>query len=162
MTACKAIETADRLVRNVKTAEFQTYADADGREAPGQSYLQLDDTFPAGAGLTLYRMAPGSSSQPHEHTCHESFYVIEGEITENDGYIYKAGDFALLKQGTQHCSTTTTGATLGTAGAATAGLSPGAAEVTSTAVNRTTMAAIAVANRNLMIVLPPLSRDRTA
>jgi quercetin dioxygenase-like cupin family protein len=108
----KKIEAADRVVRNIRTAEFDTYHDADGRVVPGQSYLQLDDSFPPGAGFTIYRMEPGSSSQPHEHTCHENFYVIEGEATDNDGHTYRAGDFVLLKKGTQHFSTTKTGATL--------------------------------------------------
>jgi uncharacterized cupin superfamily protein len=83
-----------------------------GGQCPGQSYVQLDDTFPKGAGFTLYRMAPGSSSQPHEHTCHEQFHVIEGELMDNDDYANKTGDFVLLKTGTQHFSTTKTGATL--------------------------------------------------
>ena len=104
--------TIERLVCNVKSANFKDYVDADGRTVPGQSFLQWDDTFPEGAGFTIYRMAPGSSSQPHEHTCHEQFYVIEGEATDNDGYTYKAGDFVLLKSGTQHFSTTEKGATL--------------------------------------------------
>jgi mannose-6-phosphate isomerase-like protein (cupin superfamily) len=108
----KAITSHDRMVCNIKTADYKTYVDADGRVVPGQSYLQWDDTFPEGAGFTIYRMAPGSSSQPHEHTCHEQFFVIDGEVTDNDGYTYKAGDFVLLKTGTQHYSTTQTGATL--------------------------------------------------
>ncbi len=108
----KAITPHERMVRNIKTSSFSKYIDADGREVPGQSYMQLDDTFPEGAGFTIYRMAPGSSSQPHEHTCHEQFYVIEGEVTDNDGFMYRAGDFVLLKTGTQHYSTTKTGATL--------------------------------------------------
>jgi anti-sigma factor ChrR (cupin superfamily) len=108
----KAIAEQDRIVHNFRTAPYKRYVDADGREIPGQSYVQLDETFPEGAGFTLYRMDPGSSSQPHEHTCHEQFFVIEGEVTDNDGYTYKAGDFVLLKTGTQHFSTTKTGATL--------------------------------------------------
>ncbi|MFN0193447.1 MAG: cupin domain-containing protein [Aestuariivirga sp.] len=108
----KAISPQQRIVHNYKTAPYKQYIDADGREVAGQSYVQLDDTFPEGAGFTLYRMAPGSSSQPHEHTCHESFFVIEGEATDNDGYTYKAGDFVVLKKGTQHFSTTKTGCTL--------------------------------------------------
>ena len=78
----------------------------------GQSYLQLDDTFPEASGFHIYRMEPGSSSQPHEHTCHEQFLVLEGELIDNDGYVYTAGDFVLLKNGTQHSSRTETGATL--------------------------------------------------
>jgi anti-sigma factor ChrR (cupin superfamily) len=108
----KSITPNERIVHNYKTAPYKSYIDADGREIPGQSYVQFDDTFPEGAGFTLYRMAPGSSSQPHEHTCHEQFFVIEGEVTDNDGYVYKAGDFVLLKTGTQHFSTTEKGATL--------------------------------------------------
>jgi anti-sigma factor ChrR (cupin superfamily) len=108
----KQISANQRLVRNINTSQFKPFVDPDGREVPGQSYLQLDGTFPEGAGFTIYRMAPGSSSQPHEHTCHEQFYVIEGEVTDNDGYTYRPGDFVLLEQGTQHFSTTKTGATL--------------------------------------------------
>ncbi len=108
----KQIAVHERIVHNYKTAPYRSYVDADGREIPGQSFVQFDETFPEGAGFTLYRMAPGSSSQPHEHTCHEQFFVIEGEVTDNDGYVYKAGDFVLLKTGTQHFSTTEKGATL--------------------------------------------------
>lgn len=108
----KPVSPNERIVHNYKTAPFKAYLDADGRQIPGQSFVQLDDTFPEGAGFTLYKMEPGSSSQPHEHTCHEQFFVIEGEIRDNDGYVYKAGDFVLLKTGTQHFSTTEQGATL--------------------------------------------------
>lgn len=108
----KRITATERMVHNYKTALFKSYVDSDGRDIPGQEFLQLDETFPQGAGFTLYRMAPGSSSQPHEHTCHEQFFVIEGEIVDNDGYVYKPGDFVLLRTGTQHFSTTQTGATL--------------------------------------------------
>jgi hypothetical protein len=107
----KKIQKDERLVANIATAEFKPFI-AEGKEIPGQSYLQFDDTFPEGTGFHIYRMAPGSTSQPHEHTCHEQFYVIEGEVSDNDGHVYRAGDFALLKAGTQHFSHTKTGATL--------------------------------------------------
>ena len=110
--AMKRIKDDERVVYNYKNAPYRAYVDANGRQSPGQSFLQLDDTFPEGAGFTLYRMAPGSSSQPHEHTCHEQFFVIEGELQDNDGFVYRSGDFVLLKAGTQHFSTTEKGATL--------------------------------------------------
>ena len=75
----KSITPNERIVHNYKSAPYKSYIDADGREIPGQSYVQFDDTFPEGAGFTLYRMAPGSSSQPHEHTCQ----VIGGESVLN-------------------------------------------------------------------------------
>lgn len=105
------IKDSDRIVRNIRTARFRKFV-AGGKEVPGQSFLQLDETFPEGAGFTLYRMEPGTSSQPHEHTCHEQFYVIEGEVIDHDGFVYRPGDFVLLKTGTRHFSHSKTGATL--------------------------------------------------
>jgi quercetin dioxygenase-like cupin family protein len=107
----RKVEKSERIIANIRTAKFRPFA-ADGQEVPGQSYLQLDDTFPEGAGFHIYRMEPGTSSQPHEHTCHEQFLVLEGEVIDNDGFVYRPGDFVLLKQGTQHSSRTETGATL--------------------------------------------------
>src|SRR5207248_8764301 len=107
----RKIENGERIVANINTVGFKPFV-ADGRKIPGQSYLQLDETFTEGAGFHIYRMAPGTSSQPHEHTCHEQFLVLEGELIDNDGYVYRPGDFVLLKQGTQHSSHTVTGATI--------------------------------------------------
>lgn len=105
------VKSEDRLVANIRTARFTPF-ETDGAVIPGQSYLQFDDTFPPGTGFHIYRMEPGSHSQPHEHTCHESFYVIEGELIDHDGYVYRPGDFVLLKQGTIHNSRTETGCTI--------------------------------------------------
>jgi hypothetical protein len=107
----RKIENAERLVVNINSAPFRQFV-IGGSAIEGQSFLQLDDTFPEGTGFHIYRMAPGSSSQPHEHTSHEQFLVIDGEITDNDGHVYRQGDFVLLKKGTQHSSYSGTGATL--------------------------------------------------
>jgi hypothetical protein len=107
----RKMEKTERFVTNINTTPFKPFL-VDGKPVEGQSFLQLDDTFPEGTGFHLYRMEPGSSSQPHEHTCHEQFLVIEGEVTDHDGYVYKQGDFVLLKSGTQHSSSSRTGATL--------------------------------------------------
>jgi anti-sigma factor ChrR (cupin superfamily) len=107
----RKVEKADRLVVNINTAAFKPFV-IEGKAVEGQSFLQLDDSFPEGTGFHVYRMAPGSSSQPHEHTCHEQFLVLEGEVTDHDGHVYGPGDWVLLKKGTQHSSVSTTGATL--------------------------------------------------
>ena len=58
------------------------------------------------------RMAPGSSSEAHEHHGDEEFFVIEGSLRDNDGTIYKTGDLVLLKDGTQHFSVSDDGCLL--------------------------------------------------
>ncbi len=74
--------------------------------------LQFDDARPLGVGFHIYRMEPGAVSQPHEHTCDEQFLVLDGELIDNDGTVYRTGNLVLLRIGTQHSSTTQTGCTL--------------------------------------------------
>ena len=96
----KPTAPADRVVVNISDPKaFKPFL-VDGAPLAGQSFIQLDETFPDGAGFHIYRMAPGTASQPHEHTCHEQFLVLDGELIENDGTVFKAGDFVLLKKGT--------------------------------------------------------------
>jgi len=107
----KPIDSSDRIVVNIGEAAFTPFT-VDGKELAGQSVLQLDDSFPPGVGFHIYRMAPGTSSQPHEHTCAEQFLVLDGEVADHDGAVYRKGDFVLLKKGTRHSSFTRTGCTL--------------------------------------------------
>lgn len=107
----KPVEPHERVVANIATVPFEPFL-VDGVPLDGQTILQLDDTFPKGVGFHIYRMAPGTASQPHEHTCHEQFLVLDGELIENDGTVYRAGDLVLLKKGSQHNSRTETGCTL--------------------------------------------------
>lgn len=107
----KAIHPDDRLVANVHTAPFTTLPDSKGRDI-GQSVLQLNADEPLGVGFHAYRMAPGMTTEAHVHTAHEEFFVLEGDITDNDGTEYVAGDLVLLKAGTEHHSTTRNGCTL--------------------------------------------------
>lgn len=105
------IAEGERVVVNIDEAPFRPFM-ADGAEVAGQSVLQLDRSLPDGIGFHIYRMAPGSASQPHEHTGDEQFLVVEGELEDHDGHVYRKGDLVLLKRGTRHSSSTRTGCTL--------------------------------------------------
>lgn len=107
----KAVEEHQRLIANIHTETFTCLPDSNGTDI-GQSVLQLNDSFPKGVGFHAYKMAPGMTTQPHVHTSDEEFFVLEGDITDNDGTVYKAGDLVLMKAGTEHCSTTKNGCTL--------------------------------------------------
>ncbi len=107
----RKIQSNERLVANINDDVFKPFI-VDGVPSDGERVLQLDDDFPLGAGFHVYRMAPGTTTTPHEHTCSEQFLVLEGDITDNDGYQYQSGDLVLLKSGTQHSSTTKNGCTL--------------------------------------------------
>lgn len=107
----KPIEKNERLVANIYSEPFRELPDSKG-ESIGQSVLQLNDEVEDGVGFHAYKMAPGMTTETHVHTSHEEFFVLEGDITDNDGVEYVAGDLVLLKAGTEHNSTTKNGCTL--------------------------------------------------
>jgi quercetin dioxygenase-like cupin family protein len=53
-----------------------------------------------------------SHSAPHRHGGAEEFYVIEGELRDHDGTLYKAGDVVWLAPGTVHNSFSENGCTV--------------------------------------------------
>jgi len=107
----KPIENGDRLVANIYTDKFTPLLNSNGKDI-GQSVLQLNNEMADGVGFHAYKMAPGMITQAHVHTSHEEFFVLEGDITDNDGTEYITGDLVLLKAGTEHYSTTKNGCTL--------------------------------------------------
>ena len=50
------------------------------------------------------RIHPGSRSTPHEHTRGEEFLVLEGELVDCDGQVFRAGDFVRYEPGSMHWS----------------------------------------------------------
>ncbi len=105
------ISKEDRLVANIHSDAFTVLPDSLGNDI-GQSILQLNTGYAPGVGFHAYKMAPGMTTETHVHTSHEEFFVLEGDLTDNDGTEYVAGDLVLLKAGTAHNSTTRNGCTL--------------------------------------------------
>ncbi|WP_282606872.1 cupin domain-containing protein [Pelagibius sp. Alg239-R121] len=97
------IETGKRRVKNFQTADFETLERLDGKTS-GASILQLDSSAAPGVGFHLYRLEPGASSEPHEHSCNEQFVVLQGSLLDHDGIQYREGDFVWLEAGTRHSS----------------------------------------------------------
>lgn len=107
----KPIAKADRRIANIREAEYEPWIDSDGTDSR-TAILQLGPQRPIGTGFHVYRMEPGSRSEAHEHTEHEEFLVLEGELIECDGTVYRPGDLVWLRKGTQHTSHTETGCLL--------------------------------------------------
>jgi len=103
------ISSQNRRVANISTGAFKPFLTEDGE--PDGEVLQVNGGK-TGFGFHIYRMAPGTSSQPHTHLGNEEFFLIEGDLTDHDGYEYKPGDLVCLASGTKHNSSTKTGCTL--------------------------------------------------
>ena len=107
----KPVKPEDRRVVNIKEGEYRPFVYEDGA-ALGDSILQLDDSQPLGTGFHVYRMPPGMTTRPHRHNGHEQFLILEGELIENDGTVFRTGDLVWLRDGTEHCSHTPNGCLL--------------------------------------------------
>ena len=49
-------------------------------------------------------MEPGSKSLPHTHDGHEEFLILDGDLVDPDGKIFKKGDFISFEPGSKHSS----------------------------------------------------------
>lgn len=106
----KPISPDERRVANIRDeAAWEPY-DPEGISETGTSFIKLNRSTPKDVGFYMYRMAPGSASTPHRHGGAEEFLIVEGEIIDNDGTVYRAGDVVWLAAGTEHTSHTETGA----------------------------------------------------
>ena len=105
------IPASKRRVKNIHDAKFEPFV-TDGVVCESESVLQLDDKAERGVGFHVYRMAPGATTTAHVHESDEHFLVLEGDLSDHDGYVYRPGDLVMLDKGTRHNSTTVNGCTL--------------------------------------------------
>ncbi len=105
----KSIQPHERKVANIYDDAAYTPYDPDGEAEAGTHFIQLNPEAKRDVGFYIYRMEPGSQSTPHRHGGAEEFLIVQGELIDNDGTVYKAGDVVWLAGGTEHTSHTETG-----------------------------------------------------
>ena len=106
--AVKTLATSRRMV-NFKAAKFEVYS-LQGRPQDDLAWHNLSYDDESGQGFFLIRFKPGGRSIPHEHLGFEEFVVLQGEIEESDGTVYRAGDCVSLAPGSKHVSASSKGA----------------------------------------------------
>jgi anti-sigma factor ChrR (cupin superfamily) len=100
-----------RRITSISNTQFQPY-DLEGPVQPEMSWLPISFCKESGVGSYVMRMQPGAKTIAHEHPGHEEFLVLEGELVDSDGTVFKAGDFVSFAPGTRHWSSTDTGCVL--------------------------------------------------
>ncbi|PWE33971.1 cupin [Maritimibacter sp. 55A14] len=103
------IAPEDRRVANIREDAFVPFPGSDGQ--PDGEVLQVNGGR-TGYGFHVYRMAPGTTTEAHEHLGDEEFLLIEGDLTDHDGHVYRPGDLVWLRSGTRHNSSTVGGCLL--------------------------------------------------
>ncbi len=54
----------------------------------------------------------GSTSSFHKYKGYEEFYMIDGELIDDDGKVFKKGDYIKFEKGTEHSSNSKIGCML--------------------------------------------------
>ena len=98
-----------RKITNLYNVEFIPF-DNYGVTVPGMSWHKISYSKEnEGQGTYVLKMEPGTKSLPHKHTGFEEFLMLEGELIDPDGKIFKKGDFISFEPGSKHSSHTING-----------------------------------------------------
>lgn len=97
-----------RRIADFDRADFEPMT-LDGARLEGAWWRNVSFDEATGQGSYLMIMDPGAVSNPHRHTGPEEFYMVEGDLVDCDGTIYRAGDFVSLAGGSAHASHTPSG-----------------------------------------------------
>ena len=87
-----------RKVVNFKEADFETYS-LQGKPQADLWWHNISWSDEDDSGFFLIKFDPGGVSIPHEHLGYEEFVILEGELSDHDGWIYRPGDCVFSIQG---------------------------------------------------------------
>jgi len=99
----------DRHVIDIHSVEFKPF-DRYGALVPFMSWHIISYDQTSGQGSYVLKMDPGAQSVPHTHMGFEEFLIVEGELIDSDGMIFKKGEFVSFEPGSQHSSFSEKGA----------------------------------------------------
>ena len=83
-----------------------------GIVSKGLNWLPLSNDENLEHEVYIVHFEPDSSSNFHRHIGYEEFYVLDGELIDGDGKVFKKGDYIKFEKGSEHSSFSKTGCTL--------------------------------------------------
>jgi len=97
-----------RNIVNIDNLDFEPF-DNYGKPIEGMSWHKINYDKKKGLGTYVLKMEAGAKSIPHEHINYEEFYMLDGELIDIDGKVFKKGDIVSFEPGSQHSSYTKNG-----------------------------------------------------
>ena len=98
-----------RKITNLNNLNFEPF-DNYGEVVPGMSWHKISYSKKnGGQGTYILKMEPGAKSLPHQHTGFEEFLILDGELIDPDGKVFKKNDFVSFEPSSQHSSYTKNG-----------------------------------------------------
>jgi len=83
-----------------------------GKNIDGLKWRPLSGGNGSENEIFMIHFEPESCSKLHIHKGSEEFFVIDGELIDEDGKLFKKGDFVRFEPGTKHSSYSKKGCTL--------------------------------------------------
>ena len=90
---------------NLKFEPFDKY----GEPIAGWTWHKISFNEKTNFGSYISKLEPGTKTMPHIHTGHEEFLILDGELIDSDGTIFKKGDFITYEPNSSHSSFTKKG-----------------------------------------------------
>ena len=100
-----------RQIIETKQEELLAY-NRYGVASKGLKWLPLSKVEKLEHEVFIVNFAADSSSNLHRHNGNEEFYMLEGELIDADGKVFKKGDYVKFEKGSEHSSYSKTGCTL--------------------------------------------------
>ena len=90
---------------NLKFEPFDKY----GKPIAGWTWHKISFDEKTNFGSYISKLEPGTKTIPHIHSGHEEFLILDGELIDSDGTIFKKGDFISYEPNSSHSSFTEKG-----------------------------------------------------
>ena len=92
-------------LHNLKFEPFDKYGDP----IKGWSWHKISFDDKTNFGTYISKLDPNTKTLEHIHTGYEEFLILEGELIDSDGTIFRKGDFISYKPNSSHSSYTKKG-----------------------------------------------------
>ena len=97
-----------RKITKTNHLKFKPF-DKYGKPIDGWSWHNISFDKKTNFGTYISKLEPGTRTLPHIHSGYEEFLILDGELIDSDGTIFKKGDFVSFKPKSYHSSHTKKG-----------------------------------------------------
>jgi anti-sigma factor ChrR (cupin superfamily) len=97
-----------RKITKLDYLKFEPF-DKYGKAIKGWSWHKISFNKKTNFGTYISKLDPGTKTLPHIHTGYEEFLILNGELIDSDGTIFKKGDFISYPPNSSHSSYTKKG-----------------------------------------------------
>ena len=97
-----------RKIINTNHLKFKPF-DKYGKPIDGWTWHNISFDKETNFGTYISKLEPGTKTLPHVHSGYEEFLILDGELIDSDGTIFKKGDFISYKPNSTHSSHTKKG-----------------------------------------------------